>query len=67
MFSKCHVKHLPAIVSDNKLVILDSNKGDKSKFMELWTRDGRNSFSNQECMAKEFWGVIPEFNLINKI
>ena len=54
MFSKCHVKHLPAIVSDNKLVILDSNKGDKSKFMELRTRDGRNSFSNQECMAKEF-------------
>ena len=48
MFSKAHVKHHPAIVSDNKLIILDSNQRDKSKFMELWTRDGRNSFSNQE-------------------
>ena len=48
MFSKARVKHLPAMVSDNKLIILDSNKGDKCKFMELWTRDGRNSFSDQE-------------------
>lgn len=39
MFSKAHVKHLPAIVSANNLIISGTKRGDKSgpkssRFME---------------------------------